>query len=477
MNDWKAVIGLEIHVQLKTKLKLFSPAPSSFNDEPNKSIHPCCTGLPGALPKLSKEPIDLAIRLGIALQSKIDSTIRFDRKSYFYPDSPRNFQITQFFHPILLGGSIDIPINGKEKTIRIRDVHLEDDTAMLKHLPGMTGIDFNRAGIALLELVTEPEIETPEEAAIFVSELKLLLEYLEISDCDMEKGHLRIDANLSVRKANEPLRQKCEIKNLNSMSILAKALRMEMDRQIQFYERHPEQNVQSPISSSTFRWDGCLKKLVLMRKKDTALDYRYFPEPDLPVYSISSELIEHIKLNMPELPTERRRRIAEKYCLHAEASRVLVTDSENFRFFEEASKTCSHFQQLANWIIVEFPGQLGLPIYQSEIKPIQVSELVNLISNKTLSGKNAKSVAARMITTGLNPSEILREDPSLGLSHNETELENLILFTLESNPNSISDYKNGKERALNFLVGKVMASYKQADPELVRQLLLERITC
>ncbi|RDB31473.1 Asp-tRNA(Asn)/Glu-tRNA(Gln) amidotransferase subunit GatB [Candidatus Similichlamydia laticola] len=476
MSTWKAVIGLEIHVQLKTKLKLFSPAPTSFGDEPNRSIHPCCTGLPGALPRLSQEPVNHAIRLGLALESKIHDELRFDRKSYFYPDSPRNFQITQFFHPILQGGYVCIPLGDQEKHVHIRDAHLEDDTAILKHLPGVTGIDFNRAGMPLIEIVTEPDIETPEEAALFVSELKLILEYLNISDCDMEKGQLRVDANVSVRKEGEAFRPKCEIKNLNSISILTKALKIEMERQIRCYDSHPEKKPEEVILSSTFRWDAQKKTLILMRTKDTATDYRYFPEPDLPPTPVPKGLIEEIRQKLPELPKERRATLREKYSLHTESLYVLVSDQRLFLYFEEAAHFCKHFQQLANWIIVEFSGQLRCPIYMSDIKPQHVASLVELIMTKKLSGKNAKVVAAHMVETFLSPEEILKQDPSLSLSQDTNNLNKMITSVLEEHPDSILDYRNGKMRALNFLVGKVMSSCKQADPAMVREVLLQKMS-
>ena len=308
-EDWQPVIGLEIHAQLNTNSKLFSSAANHFGDEPNTNISTVCTGQPGALPVLNKKAVHKAVLFGCAVNSEISLSSQFDRKSYFYPDSPRNFQITQFYKPILIGGTIVADVGGSLKHFSINRSHLEDDAGTLKHFSTFTGVDYNRAGVALIEIVSDPCMHTPKEAVAYSMAIKAILEYLDVSDCNMDEGSFRIDCNISVRRKNEQiLRTKIEIKNLNSFNNMEMALESEIRRQIREYTLHPQKDFYEVISQGTYRFDPEKKETILMREKEDADDYRYFPEPDLPPILLKEEEIQAIKANLPELPYQRYNR-------------------------------------------------------------------------------------------------------------------------------------------------------------------------
>ena len=357
-NEWETVIGLEIHSELNTKSKLFSVAPNRFGDEPNTNITEVCTGMPGALPVLNKEAVRKAVQLGCALQAEVAKFSKFDRKSYFYPDSPRNFQITQFDQPIVLGGHVVAEVDGEEKTFEIDRVHLEDDAGMLKHYSGFAGVDYNRAGVPLVEIVSKPCIHTPKEAVAYAMAIKAILQYLDASDCNMEEGSLRFDANISVRiKGEEGLRNKAEIKNMNSFYNMQMALESEIKRQIKLYEDNPDASPDELMGQATYRWDPEKKETIMMRRKEHADDYRYFPEPDLVPIVLTEEYIENIRAALPELPLQRERRYVKDLQLAPDAAFVLTSDKLLADYFEEALKICNRPRLTCNWLIVEFAGR------------------------------------------------------------------------------------------------------------------------
>lgn len=480
-NDWEMVIGLEIHVELNTKSKLFSPAVNHFGDEPNTNISAVCTGQPGALPVLNKEAVYKAVLFGCAINAKIARYSRFDRKSYFYPDSPRNFQITQFEMPIIQGGTLVADVNGVPKTFGIHRAHLEDDAGMLKHFSHFAGVDYNRAGVPLVEIVSEPCIYTSVEAVAYATGIKSILQYLNVSDCNMEEGSLRVDANISVRpKGEKELRNKIEIKNLNSFAFMAMALESEFKRQVRAYVTQPEKNPHDVIVPATYRWDPEKKETVLMRKKERADDYRYFFEPDLPPLILEEEYIEGIRKALPELPYQREKRYISDYGLPKDAALILINEKKFADYFEEGLTVCTNAKGLCNWLVSEFAGRFkesGKPLWKSGIPGKHIGKLVNLIDQEVVTGKMGKEIAGLMVLSpGKDPEEIIRENPDFKPMADENEIERIIDQILQQNPQSIADYKNGKDRAFGYLVGQVMKETQgKAPPLLVNRLLKEKL--
>lgn len=481
-QDWEILIGLEVHVELNTRSKLFSSAPNKFGEEPNTNISFVCTGQPGALPVLNREAVHKAVLLGCALDAEISLLSHFDRKSYFYPDSPRNFQITQYERPIIKNGHITTLVNGQEKTFYISQAHIEDDAGMLKHFNSFAGVDYNRAGVPLIEIVSTPCIFSSEEAVAYAVALKSLLSYLDISDCNMEEGSLRFDANISVRpKGSKELRNKVEIKNLNSFTFLGLALDYEANRQIEAYKTNSGTAIDKVIPQATYRWDTEKKRTVLMRLKESAADYRYFREPDLPSVRLTHTYIEKIRSLLPELPYIKLKRYVEGLFLPKDVAEILVENRMLAYFFEEAQQTCTNLKSLANWIIVEFGGrfkQTTKTLVSSGISAKSVADLVNLIDKGTITGKIAKTFADIMVEDPTQtPDSILKSNPDiLPLADNEL-IKKIIEDILNNNSESIIDYKNGKTKALAFLVGQVMKATKgKAPPKIVNDLLLERLS-
>lgn len=481
MSDWEAVIGLEIHAELNTKSKLFSHAPNRFGDEPNTNINDVCTGQPGSLPVLNKEAVKKAVQFGCAINAEVAKFSRFDRKSYFYPDSPRNFQITQYDTPIVRGGLVLAEVHGEEKSFPVNRVHLEDDAGMLKHFTNFAGVDYNRAGVPLIEIVSEPCMRSPKEAVAYAMAVRAILQYIDASDCNMEEGSLRIDANVSVRlKGEKGLRNKIEIKNMNSFSNMEMALDAEIKRQIHEYSTRLDVLHHAVITQSTYRWDPEKKQPVLMRVKEHADDYRYFPEPDLVPIILTDEYIHAIRQALPELPLQRERRYVQQFQLPRESAFFLTSDKLLADYFEECLKTCSNARALCNWLIVEFAGRLkdtGKDMLSSGIPPVQVSKLVNMIDAGTITGRIAKDVANDMLACPEKDCEqIVAENPDYQPVHDVAEIEGLIDQVLREHPQSVSDFKAGRERAFGFLVGQVMKlSRGKASPKVVNDLLKQKM--
>ncbi len=480
-DDWEAVIGLEIHVELNTKSKLFSAAPNRFGDDPNTNITEVCTGQPGALPVLNQEAVRKAVQFGCAVKAKVAKFSKFDRKSYFYPDSPRNFQITQYDQPIIKGGTVIAEVNGEEKIFAINRAHLEDDAGMLKHFSTFAGVDYNRAGRALMEIVSEPCIHTPEEAVAYSMALKSTLEYLDVSDCNMEEGSLRVDTNVSVRRKGETgLRNKIEIKNMNSFNFMAMAIKSEIHRQIEEYLNHPHLPHHQVIPQATYRWDPEKKETVLMRRKETDDDYRYFPEPDLVPIILTDAYIEEIYRSLPELPLQRKRRYNCDFGLSQHQSFILTSEKALADYFEESLRYCSNARSLANWLLVEFAGRLkesGKTVVSAGIQPEHIASLVNLVDEGKITGRIAKSVADEMLTRpGTDPIIIVKENSDYQPLKDQGEIERYVDKVLVENTQSIADYKAGRDKAFAFLVGQVMKLCRgKASPQLVNELLKDRI--
>ena len=479
--NWEMVIGLEVHAELNTKAKLFSGAANHFGDEPNTNITDVCTGQPGTLPVLNAEAVRKAVLLGCGINAHVAKYSRFDRKSYFYPDSPRNFQITQFEMPIIVGGSITTDIDGSPKTFGINRAHLEDDAGMLKHFSQFAGVDYNRAGVPLIEIVSQPCMFSSKEAMAYAIALRAVLLYLDVSDCNMEEGSLRMDANISVRpKGSTELRNKIEIKNLNSFAFMGMALDYEFKRQVREYVTQPDKDPNLVITQATYRWDTDKKETVLMRRKESADDYRYFIEPDLPPLVLEEEYIDSIRKLLPELPYAREQRYVASYGLASDAAAILVNEKALADYFDEGLKECKNAKNLCNWIIVEFAGRYeesGKPIWKSNIPAHHIGKLVMMIETGVITGKIAKKVADLMVQhPEKDPEKIVQENPDFQPMGDTKEIEALVDRILQENPQSIIDYRNGKERAFAFLVGQIMkATQGKAPPPLINKLLKDKI--
>lgn len=475
-QQWETIIGLELHVQLNTLTKLFSSAPNRQGQEPNVDIDPVSTGHPGTLPMINKAAVQKAVRLGLAIGAHINLRSHFDRKSYFYPDSPRNFQITQFTTPLLLGGMVEVDVEGAIHRFQIERAHLEDDAGMLKHFSNFAGIDYNRAGVPLIEIVSAPCFRSPQEASCYVAALKAIIEYGDIGDCNMERGNLRIDANISVRPFGERgLRNKVEIKNLNSLSNLKEALAAEKKRQISAYESL------KGVPEATFRFDLESGSTLLMREKSEARDYRFFQEPDLPPLVIAQEFVETERRALPEMPRQKLLRYLQ-IGLTSYAAETLIQDRHLASFFEMAlsEKKGVDPRALCNWITVELAGRLkesGTPIYQTQISPHFVAELVEMVSCGQITGKIAKAVADDLIANPTrSPQKIVKDNPAYRPIRDEGAIDQIIDEVLELNRQSIRDYFGGKDRAFGYLVGQIMKrSRGSAAPGPVNEQLAKKL--
>lgn len=476
-SKWETVIGLEIHAELNTKSKLFSKAPNRFGDEPNTNISEVCTGQPGTLPVLNKEAVRKAVQFGCAINAQVAKISTFDRKSYFYPDSPRNFQITQFHEPIVKGGTIIAEVGGREMAFAVNRAHLEDDAGTLKHFSNFAGVDYNRAGVPLIEIVSEPCIHSPKEAVAYAMAVKAILQYIDASDCNMDEGSFRIDVNVSVRLHGEDsLRNKTEIKNMNSFNFMELAIQAEINRQIKEYMAHPDKPLEEVIPQATYRWDTERKQIVLMRMKESAQDYRYFPEPDLVPIVLTEAYIHEVCKGLPELPLQRERRYKTQYQLVPDSAFILTADKQLADYFEECLKTCSNPRSLCNWLVVEFAGRLkdtGKTLMNCGITSQQVSKLVNMIDNGTITGRIAKDVADEMVVHPEKDCEdIVAANPDYTPVHDVEEIRKLVMTVLAENTQSIADYKAGRDKAFGYLVGQVMKlSRGKASPSVVNDLL------
>lgn len=480
-SQWESVMGLEIHVELNTKTKLFSSAPNLFGSEPNTNISDVCTGQPGSLPVMNKEAVRKGVLFGCAIRANIARYSRFDRKSYFYPDSPRNFQITQYDKPLISGGEITTDVDGEARVFKIHRAHLEDDAGMLKHFSQFAGVDYNRAGVPLIEIVSEPCIFSSKEAIAYAMAIKAILEYLDVSDCNMEEGSFRIDANISVRpKGSKELRNKIEIKNLNSFAFMGMALDSEFKRQVREYVVNHTKNPDEVIKQATYRWDPDKKETVLMRLKESADDYRYFLEPDLPPLILEDQYIESLCDSLPELPYEKEKRYIQEFDIPRDAAVILVNSKKLADYFEAGLKSCSHAKSLCNWIIVEFAGRLkesGKTLWSLGVPAEHVGKLVTMIEQGVITGKIAKKIADLMVQhPGKDPKVIFSENPEFQPMGDEKELEAIVDQIIAENPQSIEDYLQGKVRAFGFLIGQVMkATQGKAPPPVINRLLEEKL--
>ncbi|MBO1627764.1 Asp-tRNA(Asn)/Glu-tRNA(Gln) amidotransferase GatCAB subunit B [Bacillus cereus] len=472
--NFETIIGLEVHVELKTNSKIFSASPTEFGADPNTQTSVIDLGYPGVLPTLNKEAVNFAMKAAMALNCEIATETKFDRKNYFYPDNPKAYQISQFDKPIGENGWIEIEVDGKKKRIGITRLHLEEDAGKSTHTgEGYSLVDYNRQGMPLIEIVSEPDMRTPEEAYAYLEKLKSIIQYTGVSDCKMEEGSLRCDANISLRPVGqEKFGTKAELKNLNSFTYVQKGLEFEQARQ--------EKELLSGgiIQQETRRYDEATKKTILMRVKEGSDDYRYFPEPDLVELYIDDEWKEEVRASIPELPDARKVRYVEELGLPAYDAHVLTLTKEMSDFFEATIVDGADAKLTSNWLMGEVLAYLNKQ--QKELKdvaltPAGLSKMIQLIEKGTISSKIAKKVFNELIEKGGDPEEIVKAKGLVQIS-DEGTLRKVVTEILDNNEQSIEDFKNGKDRAIGFLVGQIMKATKgQANPPLVNKILLEEI--
>ncbi len=476
---YEAVIGLEVHTELQTKTKIFCSCRTSFGADPNTNVCPVCLGLPGVLPVLNKKVLEYAVRAGLALNCEISRFSKFDRKNYYYPDLPKNFQTSQFDLPICEHGYLDVEVEGEKRRIRITRAHMEEDAGKLVHHgtsitdSDYSLVDYNRTGTPLLEIVSEPDMRSAKEAVAYMEKMRAILQYVGISDCRMEEGSLRCDANVSVRPVGQKeLGTKTEIKNINSFKGVERAIEYEAMRQAELLEDGGK------VVQETRTWDEKEGVTKSMRTKEEANDYRYFPEPDLVPFTVSDEYIENIRKSLPELPDARKERYMKEFSLSSEDAVFMTNDKATADYFEAAVEAGADPKACVNWLMGEFASQLstdGIEIAKAPVSAENLAALLKLISKGTISGKIAKKVFATMWKEGGNPEEIVKAQGLVQIS-DTAELSKLVDEVVGKNPKAVEDFKAGKKKAVGALVGQIMKATKgKANPRVINELLNKKL--
>ena len=474
-DNYEVIIGLEVHAELSTKTKIFCSCPTEFGAAPNTHVCPICMAMPGTLPVLNEKVVEYAVKAGLATNCEISRDSKNDRKNYFYPDLPKAYQISQFDKPLCEHGYVEIDTEEGKKKIRLTRIHIEEDAGKLNHddFGGGSLVDLNRAGVPLIEIVSEPDIRSSEEAENYLRKLKSILEYIEVSDCKMQEGSLRADVNVSVRKKGDTkLGTRTEMKNMNSFKSITRAIEYEVDRQIDVLEDG------GIIEQETLRWDDVSGKTFSMRDKEDAQDYRYFPDPDLVAIKLSEEYIENIKKALPELPESRKQRYLEEYKLSEKDANIITSSKYLSDLFEGATKICNNPKAVNNWIISDISRILN----ETEMEPIeipfdskQLAKLVMLIDKGTISSSIAKKVLVEMFEHPRDPEDIIDEKGWVQIS-DEGAIKDVVLKILEANPQSVADYKGGKDKALGYLVGQAMKETRgKANPQMLNKMFLEEL--
>jgi len=474
-EDYEIVMGIEVHAELSTKTKIFCSCPTKFGAAPNTQVCPICMAMPGTLPVLNEKVVEYAVKAGLATNCEISKDSKNDRKNYFYPDTPKAYQISQYDKPLCEHGYIEIETSNGKKKIGITRIHIEDDAGKLNHdeFSGGSLVDLNRAGVPLIEIVSEPDLRSTEEVEAYLKKLKSILEYIEVSDCKMQEGSFRADINTSVRKTGETkFGTRTEMKNMSSFRSITRAINYEVDRQIDVIENGGK------IIQETLRWDEVSGKTFSMRDKEDAQDYRYFPEPDLVAIKLSDEYIENIKATLPELPESRKQRYLDEYKLSEKDANIITSSKHLSDLFENAIKVCNNPKAVNNWIISDISRILN----ETEMEPIeipfdgnQLGKLVILIDKGIISSSIGKKVLVELFEEPKDPEEIIKEKGWIQIS-DEGAIKEVVLKILEANPQSITDYKAGKDRALGFLVGQAMKETKgKANPQMLNKMFLEEL--
>lgn len=470
---YETVIGLEVHVELATKTKIFCACPTSFDGEPNAHTCPVCTGMPGALPVLNKKVVEYAMAVGLALGCGITQYCKFDRKNYFYPDNPQNYQISQLYLPICRNGAVEIEIENAKKKIGIHEIHMEEDAGKLVHdeNAGISVINYNRAGVPLIEIVSEPDMRSAEEVIAYLEKLRLIIQYSGASDCKLNEGSMRVDVNLSVRqKGSKSFGIRTEMKNLNSFRSITRAIEHERERQIDLLESG------NNVLQETRRWDDKAGCSYSMRSKEDAQDYRYFPEPDLVPLVISDEWIEEIRKCQPEMRDEKRNRYQSEYGLPQYDAEIITGDKYFADLFEATVKLCKKPKKVSNWIMVETIRLLRenrMDSDEMKFSPENFAKLVTLADSGAVTNTVAKEVFEMIFKNDIDPEKYV-DEKGLKTVNDAAALRAAAQKVITENPQSVADYRGGKERAIGFLVGQTMKAMRgKANPELVKQILKE----
>lgn len=475
MRSYETVIGLEVHVELATKSKIFCGCSTEFGGEPNTHVCPVCSGMPGTLPVLNKSVVEFAIAAGLALNCTITKRCKFDRKNYFYPDLPKAYQISQLYLPICRDGYVEIETQAGKKKIRIHEIHMEEDAGKLIHDPwdDCTLVDFNRCGVPLIEIVSEPDMRSAEEAVAYLEKLRLILQYLGVSDCKMQEGSMRADINLSVREiGSDKLGTRTEMKNMNSFKAIARAIEGESKRQIELLESGKK------IIQETRRWDDNKDTSFAMRTKEDAQDYRYFPEPDLPPVIIDDEWISSIKTRQPELRDAKKLRYEKEFGLPAYDAAIITGSKHLADLFEETVALCNKPKEVSNWLMVETLRLLKEKEMEPEeitYTPQQLASIIKMVDEGRINRTVAKEVFEKVFCEGVDPEEYVKEH-NLGLIADEELLKEVIRRIISENPQSVADYKKGKVKAMGFIVGQTMREMKgKADPGRVNVIVKQML--
>lgn len=472
-RGYEAVIGIEVHVQLKTGSKMFCADPTEFEASDNENTSPVSVGMPGTLPVVNRRAIEYSIKTGLALNCTIRKKSVFSRKNYFYPDLPKGYQISQYDLPICENGWVAFKVDGVDKRISITRAHMEEDAGKSQHQGDYTLVNYNRAGIPLLEVVSGPDMHSPAEAAEYGRTIRAIVRYLDVCDGNLEEGSLRCDCNVSVRKVGaEKLGTKVEIKNINSFRFIEKAVEYEIDRQIDVVERGEK------IIQETRLWDPDKNKTFSMRTKEDAQDYRYFPDPDLLPVVVTDSMIARMKSELPELPLARAKRFMQAHGLPESDAMILTDEKELADYYEAVTKTCNNHKASANWVLSELLRELNSankPVKQSPITPAQLGQLIALIDSNTISGKIAKTVFSEMWDSGKAPETIVKEKNLIQITDTGA-IEKIIDEVLAANAQQVADYRGGKTKLLGFFVGAAMkATRGQANPDLVNKILQDKL--
>lgn len=472
-RKYETVIGLEVHVELATTTKIFCGCSSQFGGAPNTHTCPVCTGMPGSLPVLNKKVVDYAIAVGLATNCTITRFCKFDRKNYFYPDNPQNYQISQIYLPICRNGGIEVETAVAKKVIGIQEIHMEEDAGKLIHdeKEECSLVDYNRSGVPLIEIVSKPDMRSEKEVIDYLEKLRLIIQYLGASDCKLQEGSMRVDVNLSVREVGQKmLGIRTEMKNLNSFKAIQRAIEYERERQINLIEEGEE------VIQETRRWDDTGGISYVMRSKEDAQDYRYFPEPDLMPVLITEEWIEEIKSRQPELPSEKILRYKSEYGLPDYDTQIITEHKKLTEFFEATSSICRKPKKVSNWLMGEtmrLVREQEMDIDEIHFTPTNLAKLIKMVDDGILNGNVAKDVFVHIFNDDVNPEEYVDEH-GLRMKNDEGDLKQIVIDVLAANPQSVVDYRNGKERAMGFLIGQTMkATEGKANPGIISKLLKE----
>ncbi len=473
--EFLTTMGLEVHCELSTKTKIFCSCSTEFGGEPNTHVCEVCTGMPGSLPMLNEQVVEYAIRTGLATNCTITQYNKFDRKNYFYPDLPKAYQVSQLYMPICQNGHIDIEVNGVKKAIRIKEIHMEEDAGKLIHDPwdDCSLVDYNRCGVPLLEIVSEPDFESGDEVIAYLTKLKSILQYIDVSDCKMEQGSLRADVNLSVRPVGQTeLGTRTEMKNINSFKAIARAIEGERKRQIEVITDGKK------VVQETRRWDDNKGSSFAMRSKENAQDYRYFPEPDLVPIEISDEWIEKVKNGLPELPTAKKERYIAEYGLPEYDVDIITGSKYLVKIFEKATEICGEPKEVSNWImgeVLRMASETSTEFEDIKFNPDSLGKLIVILKNKVINRNTAKEVFEKVFTDDIDPEKYIKEN-GLEMVTDNGAVEAIVKAVIEANPKAVAEFKGGSAKVKGFIIGQCMKQLKgKADPGTVNKIVAEEL--